>query len=124
MEGCSIDRHTVVSSIMLAVCTLYGFVGAAVILADLGKDPALPANSACAAGLVNGLSSAISAIGQGYFSARAVEAGARQPRSFVAFVLILIYIEAFALYGLVVSLVIGGVAIQAGSLGLGGAWGD
>jgi len=114
VPGCDgdISKYTAVSSIMLAVCAVYGFVGAFVISTDLVKEPALPENSAFAAGLVNGLASAISALGQGYFASKAVEAGARQASAFVAFVLILIYIEAFALYGLVDSLVIGGIALE------------
>ncbi|CAE7949301.1 VAP, partial [Symbiodinium sp. KB8] len=116
VPGCDgeISKYTAVSSIMLAVCAVYGFVGAFVISTDLAKEPALPENSAFAAGLVNGLASAMSAVGQGFFAAKAVEAGARsrQTSSFAAFVLILIYIEAFALYGLVDSLVIGGVALE------------
>ena len=36
------DKYTVVSSIMLSVCAIYGFVGAAVIHNDLGKVPSLP----------------------------------------------------------------------------------
>ncbi|CAJ1385082.1 unnamed protein product [Effrenium voratum] len=110
VPACSISQYIIVSSIMLVVCAVYGFVGAAVIHNDLGKEPALPGNSALAVGLVNGCASGISAVGQGYFAGKAVQTGARQPRVFTGFVLILIYIEAFALYGLCLSLLCGGFA--------------
>jgi len=105
VPGCSIGKYTAVSSIMLAVCVMYGFVGAAIIIDGLGKEPAVAGNSALVAGLINGACSAISAVGQGYVSSKAVQAGARQPKIFVGFTLVLIYIEAFALYGLIVSIV-------------------
>ena len=41
VPGCDgeISKYTAVSSIMLAVCAVYGFVGAFVISTDLAKDP-------------------------------------------------------------------------------------
>lgn len=83
---------------MISVLVLYGFVGAFVI----EKNSASKAvNASLAAGLINGLTAACSAIGLGFFGSSGIRHGAGQPQLFVCFVLILIYIEAFALYGLI-----------------------
>eukprot|EP00440_Ansanella_granifera_P044246 gb/GFBE01047952.1/.p1 GENE.gb/GFBE01047952.1/~~gb/GFBE01047952.1/.p1 ORF type:complete len:365 (+),score=74.35 gb/GFBE01047952.1/:1-1095(+) len=105
VPGANLTKYTFVGCFMVSVCALYGFIGAFVISANLHKDQSFLPGYACnAAGLMNGVAGAVSAVGQGIFMAAAMQAGARQPRVFVGAVLIMIYIEAFALYGLIVSL--------------------
>lgn len=102
----ALSKYLLVTMFMIFVCALYGFVGALVINTNLSKDPVfVPGNAAHAAGLINGAACFFTAIALGYFGATAVRCGLEQPRLFVAYVLINIYIEAFALYGLILALV-------------------
>jgi F0F1-type ATP synthase membrane subunit c/vacuolar-type H+-ATPase subunit K len=95
----------VVVSLMIA-CTAYGIVGAIVIKKALeGELSFRPTNAGLASGLVIGFSSAFSTAGLGVFGSQAVQSIFQQTRLFVCFVLVAIFIEAFALYGFIVGIV-------------------
>mmetsp|Transcript_127683 Transcript_127683/g.248850 ORF Transcript_127683/g.248850 Transcript_127683/m.248850 type:complete len:360 (-) Transcript_127683:130-1209(-) len=96
-----------VSGVMICVCMVYGVIGALIINTNLSKQPSfMPGNAGYTAGLVIGLSAAFVATGIGFVGEAAVQSLAVQPRLFVGFVLVQIYVEAFALYGLILGLVI------------------
>mmetsp|Transcript_129374 Transcript_129374/g.360343 ORF Transcript_129374/g.360343 Transcript_129374/m.360343 type:complete len:363 (-) Transcript_129374:150-1238(-) len=106
-------QHSVIALVMMGACVVLGFGGAFVISKSLTKDPQLvPGNAAYAAGLVNGLSACFSAAGLGFLASTAVRCGSQQPRLLVANLLIAIFIEAFALYGLIVACEIVAQAIR------------
>eukprot|EP00931_Biecheleriopsis_adriatica_P074549 TRINITY_DN48588_c0_g1_i1.p1 TRINITY_DN48588_c0_g1~~TRINITY_DN48588_c0_g1_i1.p1 ORF type:complete len:355 (+),score=66.99 TRINITY_DN48588_c0_g1_i1:95-1159(+) len=97
-----------ISFIMMAILALYGFVVATVVdknYQQAGKLGVHPERASLAAGLLNGLSCGAAAFGIGWYACAAVQSCDMQPRLFVAHVLILIYIEAFGLYGLILSIV-------------------
>jgi len=96
-----------VTGVMMCVCMVYGFIGALIINTQLSKQPSfVPGGAGYAAGLVIGLSAAFAAGGLGFVGEAAVPCIAQQPRLFVGFVLVQIYTEAFALYGLILGLVV------------------
>eukprot|EP00930_Biecheleria_cincta_P008448 TRINITY_DN109892_c0_g1_i1.p1 TRINITY_DN109892_c0_g1~~TRINITY_DN109892_c0_g1_i1.p1 ORF type:complete len:344 (+),score=46.13 TRINITY_DN109892_c0_g1_i1:30-1061(+) len=104
-------KYAFVTYAMIGVCVLYGCLAGFVMRSSLQKDPSVIRGNVClSAGVLNGVTCFAVAIGLGMFGSAAVECGSRQPRLFVAFVLISIYIEAFALYALIITLTANGAA--------------
>ena len=100
-------KCALIISLMMAVCASYGFIGAFVINKNLSESQTsfVPGNAGLATGLVIGLTGSFSAMGLGWYAASAVQSCSLNPRVFVGFILVAIYIEAFALYGLIIGLV-------------------
>ena len=98
-------RRATASCVMLGVPVVYGFCVAAMIHVHLDKRDFDSGNASFAAGLLVGLTGGFCSAAVGVFSDKAIRAVLRQPRLFAAIVLILIFLNAFSMYGLIVSLV-------------------
>eukprot|EP00766_Chilomastix_caulleryi_P002894 gnl/Chilomastix_caulleri/391.p1 GENE.gnl/Chilomastix_caulleri/391~~gnl/Chilomastix_caulleri/391.p1 ORF type:complete len:187 (+),score=62.21 gnl/Chilomastix_caulleri/391:150-710(+) len=100
--------------IMAGVLGIYGLIVSITI--STGAAELLPqyvTSAHLAAGISNGLACLAAGIAIGVGGNAAVRAVARQPRLFVAMLLILVFGEALALYGMIVSLIL---ALTSGEL--------
>lgn len=86
--------------LLMGICVIYGCAGANVIIQSA------PGYAGLAAGLVNGVSAALTAVSVGVFGAKAAECSFQNPRIFVGGVLILIFIMAIGVYGLIVAVTV------------------
>ena len=101
--------RSVIPVVMAGVLGIYGLITAVIINGKLDE----PKNysdfigfSHLGAGLTVGLSSLAAGLAIGIVGDAGVRANAQQPRLFVGMILILIFSEAIALYGLIVGLVV------------------
>ena len=93
--------------IMAGVLGIYGLIVSIAISSGIKEPvPAFQTSAHLAAGLSTGLSCLAAGIAIGVGGNAAVRAVARQPRLFVAMLLILVFGEALALYGMIVSLIL------------------
>eukprot|EP00917_Polyrhabdina_sp_WS-2016_P025100 GHVP01054066.1.p2 GENE.GHVP01054066.1~~GHVP01054066.1.p2 ORF type:complete len:169 (-),score=21.99 GHVP01054066.1:553-1059(-) len=107
--------HLIIKSvlpvILAGVLGVYGFIVAILISQNMGPDGA-PTYSAYAgyahltSGLTCGLSSLAAGMVIGIVGDAGVRANAQQPRLYVGMLLILIFAEALALYGWIISLIV------------------
>jgi len=97
-----IKPRLMILCVFMAMPVFYGLIGALIINGIITETTC---NTSLAAGLIIGLTCAAVAIGTGFFGERAIPAVAKQPRLFVGMVLILIFVEALALYALIAGLV-------------------
>jgi len=87
-----------VCAVMIGICVAIGIGGALAL-------QAAPDQAGLAAGLINGVSAGMAAVAVGLFGSKAVECAFLQPRLLAGATLVLAFIMAIALYGLVVALV-------------------
>jgi len=92
-----------ISIIISGVIAIYGLIIAVIINAK--RNPSYETGYSCfGAGLSMGLCGLASGIALGTFGERAVRRASRDPSFYVPMVLVLIFIEAIGLYGLIVAL--------------------
>merc|ERR1719263_551201 len=101
--------RSIIPVVMAGVLGIYGLITAVIINGKLDpadKYSAYSGYAHLAAGLTVGMSGLAAGIAIGIAGDAGVRANAQQPRLFVAMILILIFVEALALYGLIVGIII------------------
>lgn len=99
--------------IMAGVLGIYGLITSiAITTSTRERIPHYTASAHLAAGLSTGFSCLAAGIAIGVGGNAAVRAVARQPRLYVAMLLILVFGEALALYGMIVSLIMALVSAE------------
>lgn len=99
----------VIPVVMAGVLGIYGLIMGIIIKQQMGDMKAYPQASAYAhlgSGITVGLSALAAGLAIGIVGDAGVRAVAQQPRLFVGMILILIFAEALALYGLIIGLVV------------------
>jgi V-type H+-transporting ATPase proteolipid subunit len=97
----------IVPVVMAGIIGIYGVVVAVLISGSLNaKMPLFNGFVQLGAGLAVGLGGMAAGISIGIVGDAGVRATAQQPRLFVAMILILIFAEVLALYGLIVALIL------------------
>jgi V-type H+-transporting ATPase proteolipid subunit len=101
--------RSVIPVIMAGVLGIYGLITAVIINGKMNQPATYSAFTGfahLAAGLTVGMSSLAAGMAIGIVGDAGVRANAQQSRLFVGMILILIFAEALALYGLIVGLVV------------------
>ena len=100
----------IIPVVMAGVLGIYGLIVAVILVGNVSDKgyPYFNGFAHLAAGLSNGLSGLAAGICIGIVGDSGVRATAQQPRLFVVMILILIFAEALALYGLIVALILAG----------------
>ena len=101
--------RSVIPVIMAGVLGIYGLITAVIINGKLGQPASYSSFAGyahLAAGLTVGMSSLAAGMAIGIVGDAGVRANAQQTKLFVGMILILIFAEALALYGLIVGLVV------------------
>ncbi|KAH7817232.1 putative V-type H+-transporting ATPase subunit c [Monocercomonoides exilis] len=98
----------IVPTIMAGILCIYGLIVAIIINSSITKEYTYFQGFAhLSAGLMAGLSALCAGIAIGVVGEAGVRSYAREPKLFVGMLLILIFGEALALYGLIVGLIVG-----------------
>eukprot|EP00771_Trimastix_marina_P002655 gnl/Trimastix_PCT/380.p2 GENE.gnl/Trimastix_PCT/380~~gnl/Trimastix_PCT/380.p2 ORF type:complete len:169 (-),score=14.61 gnl/Trimastix_PCT/380:24-530(-) len=100
-----------IPTIMAGVLGIYGLIIAVLIntaITDPGKYSMYTASAHLSAGLCCGFSALAAGICLGIVGDAGVRANARQPKLFVGMMLILIFGEALAIYGLIIAIILYG----------------
>lgn len=108
--------RSIIPAIMAGILGIYGLI-VAVILSGQVTETAYPYYLGFAhlsSGLSMGMSGLAAGICIGIVGDAGVRATAQQPKLFVGMILILIFAEALALYGLIVSLILSGKTASGG----------
>jgi V-type H+-transporting ATPase 16kDa proteolipid subunit len=111
--------RSIIPVVMAGILGIYGLITAVIINGKLDKPASYSQYSGYAhlgAGLTVGLSSLAAGLAIGIVGDAGVRANAQQPKLFVGMILILIFAEALALYGLIVGLVVASTADKGNSL--------
>jgi len=101
--------RSIIPVVMAGVIGIYGLIIAVIIGTHVDKAPKYTTFKSFAdlgSGLCVGLSGLAAGMAIGIVGDAGVRATAQQPRLFVGMILILIFAEALALYGLIVSLIL------------------
>ncbi|XP_017860769.1 PREDICTED: V-type proton ATPase 16 kDa proteolipid subunit-like [Drosophila arizonae] len=95
----------IIPVVMAGIIAIYGLVVAVLIAGSIGDSYSIKkAQAQLGAGLCVGLSGLSAGMAIGIVGNTCARASARQPRLFVAMVLILIFAEVLGLYGLIVAI--------------------
>ncbi|KAM3133023.1 V-type proton ATPase 16 kDa proteolipid subunit c 2 [Paramecium bursaria] len=98
---------SVIPVVMAGILGIYGMIVAVILQGKVsGSNSSKQGYAYLAAGLCCGLSSLSAGLAIGIVGDAGVRANAQQDRIFVGMILILIFAEALALYGLIVSLIL------------------
>ena len=111
--------RSIIPVVMAGILGIYGLITAVIINGKLDKPATYSQYSGYAhlgAGLTVGLSSLAAGLAIGIVGDAGVRANAQQPKLFVGMILILIFAEALALYGLIVGLVVASTADKGNGL--------
>merc|ERR1712196_477768 len=100
--------RSIIPVVMAGVLGIYGLITAVIINGKMtsGDYSAYSGYAHLGAGLTVGMSSLGAGLAIGIVGDAGVRANAQQPRLFVGMILILIFVEALGLYGLIVGLVV------------------
>lgn len=100
----------IIPVVMAGVLGIYGLIVAVILVGQISESnyPFFVGFAHLASGLSNGLSGLAAGICIGIVGDAGVRATAQQPKLFVVMILILIFAEALALYGLIVALILSG----------------
>merc|ERR1740127_320309 len=100
--------RSIIPVVMAGVLGIYGLITAVIINGKMSaaEYSAYSGYAHLGAGLTVGMSSLAAGLAIGIVGDAGVRANAQQPRLFVAMILILIFVEALALYGLIVGIII------------------
>ncbi|KAK2960818.1 putative V-type proton ATPase 16 kDa proteolipid subunit [Blattamonas nauphoetae] len=103
----SVVMKSTIPTIMAGILGIYGLIVAIIINSQIGENYTYYQGFAhFSAGLMAGLSSLAAGICIGIVGDAGVRKNARQPRLYVGMLLVLIFGEALALYGLIVGLIV------------------
>merc|ERR1719284_1602647 len=104
--------RSIIPVVMAGVLGIYGLITAVIINGkmDTTKYAAFSGYAHLAAGLTVGLSALAAGLAIGIAGDAGVRANAQEPKLFVGMILILIFVEALGLYGLIVGLVVASTA--------------
>lgn len=107
---------TVWECCVFLICQPQGLIVAVILIGNITEInyPYFLGFAHLASGLSNGLSGLAAGICIGIVGDAGVRATAQQPKLFVVMILILIFAEALALYGLIVALILSGKTSTAG----------
>lgn len=98
---------SIIPVVMSGIIAIYGLVVAVLIAENMKPNMKLSSSFACfGAGLAVGLSGLASGFAIGIVGDAGVHGSAQQPRLFVGMILILIFAEVLALYGLIIALIL------------------
>ena len=102
--------RSIIPVVMAGVLGIYGLIVAVILVGNIADTnyPYFNGFAHLASGLSNGLSGLAAGICIGIVGDAGVRATAQQPKLFVVMILILIFAEALALYGLIVALILAG----------------
>mmetsp|Transcript_5812 Transcript_5812/g.17373 ORF Transcript_5812/g.17373 Transcript_5812/m.17373 type:complete len:159 (+) Transcript_5812:199-675(+) len=108
--------RSIVPCIMAGGLGIYGLIVAVILIGNISDEgyPYYMGFAHLASGLANGISGLAAGICIGIVGDSGVRASAQQPKLFVGMLLILIFAEALALYGLIVALILAGKSSTAG----------
>lgn len=109
--------RNVIPVVMAGILGIYGLIMGILIkqnMGDLTKYTAAASYAQLSSGITVGLSSLAAGLAIGIVGDAGVRAVAQQPRLFVGMILILIFAEALALYGLIIGLVVSLVKVENG----------
>eukprot|EP00871_Galdieria_phlegrea_P002732 jgi/Galph1/345/GphlegSOOS_G5048.1 len=108
--------RSIIPVVMAGVLGIYGLIVAVILVGQIAETnyPYFLGFAHLASGLANGLSGLAAGICIGIVGDAGVRATAQQPKLFVGMILILIFAEALALYGLIVALILSGKTTSAG----------
>ncbi|EEA07612.1 putative vacuolar ATP synthase, C subunit [Cryptosporidium serpentis] len=101
---------SIIPAVMAGILGIYGLIGALVIFFVMGEPnfySSYLAYAQMSAGLIIGLSCLAAGLAIGIVGDAGVRAAAQQPRLLTGMILILIFGEALAIYGLIVGLILG-----------------
>lgn len=106
----------IIPVVMAGVLGIYGLIVAVILVGQISEEqyPYYLGFAHLASGLCNGLSGLAAGICIGIVGDAGVRATAQQPKLFVVMILILIFAEALALYGLIVALILSGKSTTVG----------
>merc|ERR1719336_394269 len=110
--------RSIIPVVMAGVLGIYGLITAVIIngkMTPAAEYSQYSGYAHLAAGLTVGMSSLAAGLAIGIVGDAGVRANAQQPRLFVGMILILIFAEALALYGLIVGLVVASTAETKGA---------
>lgn len=102
--------RSIIPTVMAGILGIYGLIVAVILSGQISLQsyPYYLGFAHLSAGLAMGLSGLAAGICIGVVGDAGVRATAQQPKVFTGFILILIFAEALALYGLIVALILGG----------------
>merc|ERR1712154_37335 len=108
--------RSIIPVVMAGVLGIYGLITAVIINGKMeaATYSAYSGYAHLGAGLTVGMSSLAAGLAIGIVGDAGVRANAQQPRLFVGMILILIFVEALGLYGLIVGLVVASTAESKG----------
>jgi V-type H+-transporting ATPase 16kDa proteolipid subunit len=106
----------IIPVVMAGILGIYGLIVAVILIGNIAEVnyPYYLGFAHLASGLSNGLSGLAAGICIGIVGDAGVRATAQQPSLFVVMILILIFAEALALYGLIVALILSGKSSSIG----------
>ncbi|CUV03993.1 vacuolar ATP synthetase subunit [Cryptosporidium parvum Iowa II] len=102
--------RSIIPAVMAGILGIYGLIGSLVIFFQMGEPNLYSAYTAYAqmsAGLVIGLSSLAAGLAIGIVGDAGVRAAAQQPRLLTGMILILVFGEALAIYGVIIGIIMG-----------------
>lgn len=108
--------RSIIPTVMAGILGIYGLIVAVILAGQIGQQsyPYYLGFAHLSAGLAMGLSGLAAGICIGVVGDAGVRATAQQPKVFTGFILILIFAEALALYGLIVALILSGKTASGG----------
>eukprot|EP01053_Blabericola_migrator_P008444 Blabericola_migrator_1__8443@NODE_43_length_16904_cov_225_701966_g39_i0_p5_GENE_NODE_43_length_16904_cov_225_701966_g39_i0NODE_43_length_16904_cov_225_701966_g39_i0_p5_ORF_typecomplete_len171_score25_93ATPsynt_C/PF00137_21/4_2e15ATPsynt_C/PF00137_21/1_4e18_NODE_43_length_16904_cov_225_701966_g39_i01616016672 len=107
--------RNIIPVVMAGILGIYGLIMGIIISQSMGANNEYSVGTGyahMAGGLTVGLSALVAGFAIGIVGEAGVRANVQQPRMFVAMILILIFAEALALYGLIIGLVVSLVKVD------------
>ncbi|KAK4535550.1 hypothetical protein CDCA_CDCA05G1575 [Cyanidium caldarium] len=108
--------RSIIPTVMAGILGIYGLIVAVILSGQIAQQsyPYYLGFAHLSSGLAMGLSGLAAGICIGVVGDAGVRATAQQPKVFTGFILILIFAEALALYGLIVALILSGKTAPGG----------